>query len=65
MSKLTRILKETITKKMKTQLETMIAGYCASSTECSDHNLQKVQKFKLVLFFSYLSDKKNLIKNRN
>ena len=25
---------------------TRIAGYCASSTECSDHSLKKLQIFK-------------------
>ena len=30
---------------------TRIAGYCASSTECSDHSLQiRKKNFKLVLF---------------
>ena len=35
------------------RIKTRIAGYCASSTECSDHSLKKIQKktFKLVLFF--------------
>ena len=43
-------------------IETMIVGYCASSTECSDHNLKKYAKsffFQIsVVFFSAWCDKR-------
>ena len=41
--------------------ETRIAGYCASSTECSEHSLKKYNEsffFKLMSFFSAWYDKK-------
>ena len=37
----------------RNEKKTGIVGYCANSTECSDHSLRKIQKktfFKLVFF---------------
>ena len=58
-----------LTRCKKLQIATRIAGYCASSTECSDHSLKEYKKkvffYKLVSFFSACCNNKISAKKQN